>query len=61
MSDETLAAALKTLHMRVPESPEDVAALRAEVRAADAALGAALRTASERRVRHDRHAAGGEE
>ena len=61
MSDETLSAALKNVLVRVPESLEDLAELRAEVRAADAALGAALRTATmERRAQHDRHVAGGE-
>lgn len=42
MSDE-LRAAQQRLQARVPVSIEDAAALRAEVRAADAALGAWLR------------------
>ena len=61
MSDETLAAALKSVRVRVPESIEDMAALRAEVRAADAAFGAALRTATSKRLApHDQHDGGGE-
>ena len=61
MSDETLSAALKNVRVRVPESLEDLAELRAEVRAADAALGDALRRAAlERQAPSDRHAGGGE-
>ena len=61
MPDETLTATLKALRLRVPESLEDAASLRAEVRAADIALGAVIRTAtSERRARHDQHASGRE-
>ena len=57
MPDETLTAALKTLRLRVPESLADAADLRAEVRAADVALGAALRrTTSERLARQAAHA-----
>ncbi|UJP09168.1 hypothetical protein L2X99_12015 [Microbacterium sp. KUDC0406] len=43
MPDRRLRAALDGLRVRVPASPEDAAALRAEVRAADAALGELLR------------------
>lgn len=60
MSDEMLSAALKTVRVRVPESLADLADLRAEVRAADAALGTSLRTvALERTGQHDRRAGGG--
>ncbi|MGN7860813.1 hypothetical protein ACTJI8_09530 [Microbacterium sp. 22303] len=44
MSEEALKAARDGLHVRVPASLADAAALRAEVRAADAALGAWLRS-----------------
>lgn len=61
MSDESLAAALQGLRVRVPVSAADAADLRAEVRAADAALGAWLRTAmTERLAQRDRHDDGGE-
>ena len=61
MSDETLAASLQAVRVRVPESLADAAELRAKVRAADAALGAAMRkTTSDRTAQHDRHAGGGE-
>lgn len=57
MSNDALTAALGGLRVRVPESAADADALRAEVRAADAALGEWLRTASDRRgsaaPRHD--------
>lgn len=55
MSDEELRAALAGLRVRIPESAEDADALRAEVRAADAALGVRLRAAAnERRAAADR-------
>jgi hypothetical protein len=61
MPDETLTAALHAVRVRVPDSLEDAARLRAEIRSADAALGAALRAAtSERLARLDRDADGGE-
>ena len=61
MSDESLAAALQGLRVRVPVSAADAADLRAEVRAADAALGAWLRTATtERLAQRDWHDDGGE-
>lgn len=44
MSEEALKAARDGLHVRVPASRADAEALRAEVRAADAALGAWLRS-----------------
>lgn len=60
MSDEDLRAALAGLRVRIPESVQDADALRAEVRAADAALGERLRAAAARRhavVRRDRKGA----
>lgn len=60
MSDETLTAALAGLRLRVPVDAADAADLRAEVRAADAALGTWLRTAQAQRVaQYDRHNDGG--
>jgi len=41
--DESLRIARTVLRPRVPETTQDAAALRAEVRAADAALGVLLR------------------
>lgn len=49
MDDEVLRAAMDRLHARVPASATDAAALRAEVRAADVALGNVLREAAARR------------
>ena len=49
MDDEVLRAAMDGLRARVPASPADAAALRAEVRAADAALRNLLRQAAARR------------
>ncbi|MFC4140616.1 MULTISPECIES: hypothetical protein [unclassified Microbacterium] len=48
MTDDRLKEALDGLRVRVPTTPEDVAALRAEVQAADAALGELLRRAATR-------------
>ncbi|MBY6060041.1 hypothetical protein [Microbacterium esteraromaticum] len=50
IDDDALQRALTGLHVRVPRSEADAAQLRAEVRAADAALGAALRAAGRRRA-----------
>jgi len=44
MSEEALKTAWDGLHVRVPSSRADAETLRAEVRAADAALGALLRS-----------------
>ena len=61
MPDETLTAALKALRVRVPQSLAEAAELRAEVRAADAALGVAMRAATaERTARRDQSTGGGE-
>ncbi|UNK70411.1 hypothetical protein [Microbacterium sp. H1-D42] len=49
MSDEVLRTALAGLTVRIPTSAADAAALREEVRAADAALGTALRAAAAQR------------
>lgn len=49
MSDDLLKTALAGLRVRVPASAADTAALREEVRAADAALGTALRAAAAQR------------
>ncbi|MFE7019815.1 hypothetical protein, partial [Microbacterium sp. NPDC057650] len=48
MSDDRVREALDGLRVRVPETAEDAAALRAEVQAADAALGELLRRATTR-------------
>ncbi|MFP1601167.1 hypothetical protein ACLD0U_00585 [Microbacterium sp. 2216-1] len=50
IDDDALQRALAGLYVRIPRSDEDAAQLRAEVRAADAALGAALRAADRRRA-----------
>lgn len=61
MSEETLRAAMRSLRVRVPASAADAAELRAEVRAADAALGAWLReTTAGRLARHDQSDDGGD-
>ena len=61
MPDESLTAALQGVRVRVPASAADAADLRAEVIAADAALGAWLRTAAaERRAQRDPSEDGGE-
>jgi hypothetical protein len=61
MSEETLRAAMQSLRVRVPTSAADAAELRAEVRAADAALGAWLReTTADRLARHDQSDDGGD-
>ncbi|WP_313355073.1 hypothetical protein [Microbacterium sp.] len=49
MSDDDLRAALAGLRVRVPHSAQDAVALRAEVRAADAALGRHLRVGAAQR------------
>lgn len=49
MSGDELRAALADLHLRVPQSVQEAEALRAEVRAADAALGRRLKEATARR------------
>lgn len=49
MDDEVLRAAMDRLRVRVPASVADAAALRREVREADAAIGNALREAAARR------------
>lgn len=46
MTDDELRDAVAALRMRVPQTPQDAAALRADVRALDAALGARLRDAA---------------
>ncbi len=61
MSDASLTAALQGLRVRVPTSAADAADLRAEVIAADAALGAWLRTAATAGLaQRDRHDDGGD-
>lgn len=49
MSDDDLRPALAGLRVRIPQSAQDAVALRAEVRAADAALGRHLRAAAAQR------------
>lgn len=46
MSEDDLRTALAGLRVRIPQTAQDALALRAEVRAADAALGRHLRAAA---------------
>lgn len=46
MSEDDLRTALAGLRVRIPRTAQDAVALRAEVRAADAALGRHLRAAA---------------
>lgn len=55
MSDDDLRAALSGLRVRIPQSAQDADALRAEVRAADAALGRHLRAAATQRQAGSAH------
>lgn len=43
MSEDTLRAAMSVFRPRTPETPDDVEALRAEVRLIDRELGALIR------------------
>ncbi|MGW9628042.1 hypothetical protein [Microbacterium sp. NPDC055521] len=55
MSDDDLRTALAALRVRIPQSAQDADALRAEVRAADAALGRHLRAAATQRQASSEH------
>ncbi|WP_217181718.1 hypothetical protein [Streptomyces sp. AC495_CC817] len=50
MSDESMRTALRGLRVRIPESADDAARLRAEVQAADAAVGEWLRARTAERL-----------
>lgn len=52
MNDQRLADARDGLRARMPASVADAAVLRAEVRAADAAVGELLKAAAARRDAH---------